>query len=416
MFHKIFRRQFSINLHSDAPLLRERLCYLEYFQRHGSSILGLQRIAQILYIIVNCLDLENNKTITITEITKSFRELSHQSRNHKNGRTILTSTKNTCIGHAIRWLKMIGRLDLEKKYPFAEQLSLFKNYQHQEKGLLESTIKASNFILKCFFKYFSKKSCCLNDLRAQDIDDFFVYKQNIGWSRCTIQGHASIIRNFLKYAEAQKWCKQGLSASIRCPRIYTQETLPFGPSWDDVKSLLAATEGNRCLNIRDRAILMLLAIYGLRRKEVANLQLDDLDWSRELIYIRRVKNTKPQIFPLSKIVGDAILNYLKKVRVKNCLYREIFLRIKAPYKPLATGTISTMVTKHLKPLNLPIQHHSAHALRHACASHLMQEENISLKEISEHLGHKNLETTRIYAKVDIKGLRKVADFDMGDIL
>jgi len=160
---------------------------------------------------------------------------------------------------------------------------------------------------------------------------------------------------------------------------------------------------------------MLLAVYGLRRKEVVNLLLEDLDWKNEAIYIRRAKGTKPQVFPLSKTVGDSILRYLKKARTKGCLHREVFLKTKVPNEPLTAPSVTAIASKYLKPMNLPIQHHGAHALRHACATHLMQE-NISLKEISEHLGHKNLDSTRVYAKVDINGLRKVADFDFGGVL
>jgi len=66
-------------------------------------------------------------------------------------------------------------------------------------------------------------------------------------------------------------------------------------------------------------------------------------------------------------------------------------------------------------LNLNIKHHGPHALRHACATHLINE-GVTLKEISDHLGHQGLDTTRIYTKVDLTSLRKVADFNLGDLL
>jgi len=160
---------------------------------------------------------------------------------------------------------------------------------------------------------------------------------------------------------------------------------------------------------------MLLVVYGLRRKEVVNLRIEDLDWEHEVIYIRRAKGAKAQIFPLSKTVGDDILNYLKKARPKYCSHREVFLNIKIPNEPLTAESVTAIVAKYLKPMNLSLKHHGPHALRHACATHLMQE-NISLKSISEHLGHQSLEATRIYAKVDINGLRKVADFNLGGVL
>ena len=74
-----------------------------------------------------------------------------------------------------------------------------------------------------------------------------------------------------------------------------------------------------------------------------------------------------------------------------------------------------IVSSNLKPLNLKIKHHGPHALRHACATHLLNE-GFSLKEISDHLGHQGYETTKVYTKVDLVNLRKVADFDLGDLL
>jgi len=161
-------------------------------------------------------------------------------------------------------------------------------------------------------------------------------------------------------------------------------------------------------DVRDYAILLLLSVYGMRRSEVARLNLKDINWENEQLYLRRAKRSKPQVFPLSKIVGEAILHYLKEVRPKHCKLTELFIARRSPYQALTAGAIYAIVNRRLKPLNLPVKHHGPHALRHACATHLINE-GFSLKEISDHLGHQQLETTRIYAKVDLINLRKVAE-------
>jgi integrase/recombinase XerD len=69
----------------------------------------------------------------------------------------------------------------------------------------------------------------------------------------------------------------------------------------------------------------------------------------------------------------------------------------------------------LRSLNVSLPHHGPHALRHACAARLLTE-GLSLKEIGDHLGHSDPEATRIYAKVDVVGLRQVADFELGGLL
>ncbi|MBK8576452.1 MAG: tyrosine-type recombinase/integrase [Elusimicrobia bacterium] len=118
--------------------------------------------------------------------------------------------------------------------------------------------------------------------------------------------------------------------------------------------------------------------------------------------------------PLTKIVGQAILHYLQKVRPRSPL-REVFLSIRAPLRPLASGALFQLVSRRLKPLQIPIAHHGPHALRHACATRLINQ-GVSLKAIADQLGHRSLETTRIYAKVDLPRLREVARLDLGGLL
>jgi integrase/recombinase XerD len=188
--------------------------------------------------------------------------------------------------------------------------------------------------------------------------------------------------------------------------------LPMGPSWDEVRRLLAMTESDRPIDIRDRAVSMLLAIYGLRTDEVRHLRLEDLDWENETIRVRCPKPGRVRTFPLVRSVGDAILRYLKEVRPQS-VHREVILTLLPPIRPLRG--VWDLVGKRLRKLGVTSPHCGPHALRHACATHLLAE-GFSLKEIGDHLGHQLPNTTMIYAKVDFAGLQKVADFDLGGIL
>ena len=130
----------------------------------------------------------------------------------------------------------------------------------------------------------------------------------------TIQTYASTLRAFFRYAEGRGWCRPGLAAAIMAPRVFPYEALPVGPSWDDVNRLLAAAQGDRPADIRDRALLMLLAVYGLRAGEVVGLRLEDFDWEREVLTVPHGKRQKPRTYPLCRPVGDAVLRYLREVR------------------------------------------------------------------------------------------------------
>jgi hypothetical protein len=164
MFHKIFKRNFYNKLHSNAPYPKERLLYLDYWQKHGSSLLRLQKIASILLVAANCLDIDSKKMITIAEISKTFKQFSRQPRNHKKREMVLNSqTRKIYPYHVKKWLKMIGKLDNTTKidYPFSKQLLSFENYQRNERRLAEISINTSSFILKIFLKYISKKNIFL---------------------------------------------------------------------------------------------------------------------------------------------------------------------------------------------------------------------------------------------------------------
>jgi integrase len=198
------------------------------------------------------------------------------------------------------------------------------------------------------------------------------------------------------------------------PRVFQQEALPCGPTWGVVQEIVTATTGDRPIAIRDHAILLLFAVYGIRSGEVARLQLTDIDWQRETITFTRSKTAASHSFPLRPSVGAAIIRYLKEVRPKSP-HPQVFLTLRAPVGPISNGAMWAVVSRQLRKRAPSLKHHGPHSLRHACATRLINQ-GLSLKEIGDHLGHRDVEATRIYAKVDLAHLREVADFDLGELL
>ena len=113
-------------------------------------------------------------------------------------------------------------------------------------------------------------------------------------------------------------------------------------------------------------------------------------------------------------VGNAILRYLKEARPRSAR-RELFLSVEAPIRPLSPGCVSGIVRSRLATLGIDIPRRGAHCLRHANARHLL-DAGFALKEIGDHLGHRSASSTRTYAKVDLTGLRRVAEIDLGSLL
>lgn len=416
---KIFERGGILKRHATAPLLKERLLYLQFWHENGAPIGTLRHIAQYLLRVIEYLNLENKKTITIDEIRKAAHAWSRDQANHpKRKDTSSDFAQMRFLRHATSWLNMLGYLQqpTENPPPFSNKLTSYIEYMRQEQGLSEETINGRHYTVKNFLTLVFSKTRFLEELTIIMIDEIISIKRSLNkYSRRSIQNYVSVIRSFLRYAEQNKWCANGIADSLKLARVYKHESLPYGPSWDEVTRIIATTDGDHPTNVRDRAVLLLLSVYGLRRIEVANITLDDIDWKNNLIYLSRAKNGRSQTFPLSETVGTAILRYITEVRQNNTRFRNVFICRRAPFRPLNAMAITAIVNRRWQPLNVKIKHHGAHSLRHACATHLINS-GISLKEISNHLGHTDIEATRIYAKVDLVNLRKIADFDLEDLL
>jgi len=379
-------------------LLKERRDFLAHLADQGFSRERCRTIAQALLLIVNDLRLarRSDESITRDEIKQTIDDRFRYQV-------------------AVRWLQFLGRLKEQPSAvsPFATEINAFASYMQHERGLASVTIRLRCWLLPRILNRLKIENGSLREVTPGHIDEALQEMLGEGrYSRVTVRDWAGALRVFFRFAESQDWCRKGLADSIQGPRIYSQSSLPWGPSWDEVRQLLAMTEGDRPADIRARAILMLLAIYGLRNGEVTHLRLNDFDWERELLTVTGSKTQRVRTFPLIRSVGDAVLRYLQEVRPKSS-HREMFLTRCTPFRPL--NSTWPIVAYRLRSINSSLPHHGPHALRHACATRLLNR-GLTLKEIGDHLGHLDPDTTRIYAKVDLVGLREVADFDLGGLL
>jgi integrase/recombinase XerD len=415
MFTQIFKCSRTIERHLAGPLLEPRLRYLTHYAEQGAALDTIQGIADNLLVIAEQMNLPPEGEIRREEIIAAAdrwagRQPRHPSMKHTK------KSRSRFISVATYWLKFLGRLVpvAGPPRPYAHLLTEFADYLSGEKGLSSLTIKTECCHIEHFLRYFYAQHQSLDELTIKHLDEALTHKRSQVKAVATVRLYASSLRAFLRLAETRGWCTPGLAAAMLSPRVFRFKMLPVGPSWEEAQRLLATTEGDQPKNIRDRAILMLLLIYGLRSGEVCALRLEDLDWELELIQVPRGKQRCTQPYPLTPTVGEAILRYLKEVRPRSA-HREVFLSLRAPIHPLVRESLYRVVRNRLRPLDDSLQHYGPHMLRHACATHLLTE-GCSLKEIGDHLGHRDPEATRIYAKVDVSGLRQVADFSFRGLL
>jgi site-specific recombinase XerD len=417
MFDTLFKYDKVLARHQDGPAAEERERYLVHRAScDGVAPSTLLRVARETLAVARQIDLSHGDSVTPGDIAAAAQRWAMDQL--RKGRSNGVWSRQLFTQVATDWLRFIGRLaepSIDGPGRFSGEIERFFAHMRDERGLSATTVKNRRWHVERFLRAACAGKESIADITIADVDGFLDLEGQQGWCRASLTSSAGALRTFFRYAERHGWCRPGIAAAIDSPRLFKQEGLPNGPAWMDVQRLVASTDGPDPRDVRDHAILMLFAVYGLRSGEVRRLRLQDLDWTKEVISVERSKQQRIQYYPLVSSVGNAILQYITNVRP--CVsHRQIFLTLKAPIRPLSPGALHYAVSSRIKRLGIPIQHHHGpHCLRHACASHLVAA-GLSLKEIGDHLGHSNPYATRVYAKVDLAGLRQVADFDLRGLL
>lgn len=414
MFDRIFKRRYYVERHATAPFAEERRRYLVECLRRGDARVVVRQKAEELYWVACRLSVYGELHLTPEQIRAAALDCGWSDRERACSRRLNPcATRTRFEKHALRWLRFLGCLrQCEVPIPFHAQLDQFCRWAREERGFTEATVNQYAKSVRLFLRWYGDLDRPLRKVRFNDIDAYLAHGGAQGWCRRTVSNMVAALRTFFRYGASQGWAQSTLASGIYGPPIYSLEKLPAGPAWSDVQKLLAGLDTERPKDIRDRAILMLFAIYGLREREVAQLRLEHLDWEHDLLRVPRAKQRETQTYPLLPSVGNAIIQYLQAVRRPSSPHREVFLTLRSPYVPMSGAALYYVAAPKLKALGIQTAHHGPHSLRHACATRLVAE-GLSLKEIGDHLGHRSTSATRLYAKVDLSGLREVAAFDLG---
>jgi integrase/recombinase XerD len=178
-----------------------------------------------------------------------------------------------------------------------------------------------------------------------------------------------------------------------------------GLSEPQLAALLASWDRRTAQGRRDRAMGLCLARLGLRAGELAALVLEDLHWRQGTLRLRQSKNGSRVQLPLVPEVGRAIADYLRQGRPAGA-DRHVFL-CQQTARPLTASAVSQVIQRALRRRGIVVPHPGAHVLRHTLASHLVQQ-GASLKEVADLLRHHSLDSTALYAHVDLPHLRSLA--------
>jgi integrase len=287
-------------------------------------------------------------------------------------------------------------------------LGAFAEWLATSRGLGAGTItvrlgSASRFVDAVTSSAGKPCAAAFRSLTSDGVEDFFVrYGKDHGMAaRRSMQ---AAMRLFLAFAVERGWLGRHLVGSVPSLRSYRLAGLPHGLSERQLEKLLGAPwEGGSCWR-RDRAIVYLLASYGVRRGQVSALLLGEIDWQERTIDFSAHKGGKAVRHALTPAVAGALAEYLRDERPPlDC--PQVFLRQRRPYQRLSPMAITEVVRARMARCGLPPR--GPHALRHAFATRLLRAGQ-PVKVIADLLGHRSLDAVAIYAKVDRSGLLELA--------
>lgn len=321
------------------------------------------------------------------------------------------------------FLRFLANQGIRTQIPLREPKNLYavpghertlRDYEHflvDDRGLAKGTITAYlDHAAKVCRKFMESKSS-----RWDELSHKLLYEHLRSLAR-TLGPHSlsfaeSALRSFFRFLHITKRCTKNLDLFLIRRRTYVLASVPKRASMDQLKLLFDDVRGNSAEQIRDRAVLLLLTLYGIRIGEVVRLTMEDVRWREQQIILRRRKAGRDLVLPLHSAVAQALLEYIQQVRPPISPYREVFLssRVLHPYR--RGSDLGVTLRARVRKLGLEIH---PHMLRHTLASQLINAD-CPPEWIQQLLGHARFDSTQIYAKVDMAHLREVADNDAMDL-
>ncbi len=307
-----------------------------------------------------------------------------------------------CLLDVLRGLGVLAAEELAApSSPTDVLLACFERYLLAERGLAAGTVVLYLRSARRFVEGLAPDRG-LAGLAAGDVTAVVLRESEVV-SVSAAQNFVSGLRAFLRFCFVEGLVGSDFSQAALLLRGRSSSSLPRGISRADARALLGSCDRRHALGRRDYAMIVLLLRLGLRRGEVAGLTLEDIDWRAGELVVRG-KGSRVDRLPLPADVGQAIASYLRCGRPRSSR-REVFLRAKAPYDPIASGTVASTVRRACRRAG--IAEVGSHRLRHTAACEMVAA-NVPLVRIGQVLRHQSLQSTAIYARVDVERLRLLA--------
>jgi site-specific recombinase XerD len=282
-------------------------------------------------------------------------------------------------------------------------LSAFSQWMRQQRGTCAATLSNYSHHIRELLSQLGEvpSRWDVHYLRA------FVLEKSRGSGWAATKTCTTALRMFVRFLIADGHCAVGFEAAIPTVAHWRLAALPRYLQPDEVERLIASCDRTSPVGRRDRAILLLLARLGLRAGDIVHLRLSDIDWRGAWIHVCG-KNRRHTRLPLTQEVGQAIVAYLQNGRPRTNA-DTLFVCCRAPFRAFGShSAVSVIVDGALRRGGVVRPSRgAAHLLRHSVATSMLRE-GASLQDIAAILRHRSIQTTQIYAKVDVTALRPIA--------
>ena len=294
--------------------------------------------------------------------------------------------------------------------PVDREIRAFGEYLKITCGLSDATCKQrSRYARELIVGRFGDGPVSVGDLTARDLMQY-ASKRARSLNPGSMAVIASSIRSYLRFLQFQGRIGESLTHAIQSistrmatgtaglPRILSEPQIR-----EFLRSFDQCTAGGR----RDYAMALCMVELGFRASEVANLRLQDVDWRRATIRVRAGKTTSDRLLPLTPKPGKAMATYLHRGRPSSGV-PHLFVRHTVPVgEAMPTELVRGAMRRAYGRAGFPAEWTGTHLLRRTAASR-MHQRGVPLKSVADVLGHRSIDTTAIYTKVDLPALRTVA--------
>jgi integrase/recombinase XerD len=287
--------------------------------------------------------------------------------------------------------------------PHEPLLATFRTHLRDLHGLAAATIEQKDRTVRLFLAYACRPPKELPELTPRDVERFIARRaRRLG--RSALQSTIGHLRGFLRFCQERSLCPAGLHI-IDCPYRYRDERPPRAIPWKLAQRLLASIDRSSRMGRRDYAMFYLMTHFGLRPGEICALRITDLDLKARLLRVPQDKVNATLTLPLSAPAARVLARYLRDARPRT-MRPELFLSVLAPLGPMTRAAIAAAFQRHIHRSGLPLLGHSPYGLRHGFAMRLL-ERGVGIKAIGDLLGHRTIESTAVYLRLNTQALREV---------